>query len=94
MWIRADWSGPGGPRGQQPLLVDQECSGPPWTTLRHFPDALEMDDSSTMSHFQEIGRKEMHEQRVQFESIVYKPLDTDAHAIKKYLKNIFSSKKA
>ena len=35
-----DWSGPGGPRGPQPPLVDQEPSGPPWTTLRHFPDVL------------------------------------------------------
>ena len=34
-----DRSGPGGPRGPQPPLVDQERSGPPWTTLRHFPDA-------------------------------------------------------
>ena len=38
-WIRMDQSGPGGPRGPQPLLVDQERSGPPWTMLRHFPDA-------------------------------------------------------
>jgi len=39
VWIRMDWSGPGGPWGPQPTLVDQERSGPPWTTLRHFPDA-------------------------------------------------------
>jgi len=39
VWIRMDRSGPGGPRGPQPLLVDQERSEPPWTTLRHFPDA-------------------------------------------------------
>ena len=39
VWIRMDWSGPGGPRGLQPPLVDQEGSGAPWTTLRHFPDA-------------------------------------------------------
>jgi len=36
-----DRSGPGGPRGPQPPLVDQERSGPPWTTLQHFPDALQ-----------------------------------------------------
>jgi len=35
-----DRSRPGGPRGPQPPLVDQERSGPPWTTLRHFPDAI------------------------------------------------------
>jgi len=33
-----DWSGPGGSREPQPPLVDQERSGPPWTTLRHFPE--------------------------------------------------------
>ena len=38
VWIRMDWSGPGGPWGPQPPLLDQERSGPPWTTLRHFPD--------------------------------------------------------
>jgi len=38
VWITMDRSGPGGPRGPQPPLVDQERSGPPWTTLRHFPD--------------------------------------------------------
>ena len=39
VWIRMDRSGSGGPRGPRPPLVDQERSGPPWTTLRHFPDA-------------------------------------------------------
>jgi len=39
VWIRMDRIGPGGPRGLQPPLVDQERSGPPWTLLRHFPDA-------------------------------------------------------
>jgi len=34
-----DRSGPVGPWGPQPPLVAQERSGPPWTTLRHFPDA-------------------------------------------------------
>jgi len=38
VWIRVDQSGPGGPQGPQPPLVDQERSGPPWTTLQHFPD--------------------------------------------------------
>jgi len=40
VWIRMDQSGPGGPRGPHPLLVDQQRSGPPWTTLRHFPYEL------------------------------------------------------
>ena len=35
-----DRIGPGGPQGIQPPLVDQERSGPPWTMLRHFPDAI------------------------------------------------------
>ena len=39
-WIRMDRSGSRGPRGPPPSLVDQERSGPPWTTLRHFPDAI------------------------------------------------------
>jgi len=34
-----DQSGPGGPRGPQPPLVDEERSGPAWTTLQYFPDA-------------------------------------------------------
>jgi len=38
VWIRMDRSGPGGPRGPQPPLVDQERSGLLWTMLRHFPD--------------------------------------------------------
>jgi len=33
VWIRMDRSGPGGPQGPRPPLVDQERSGPPWTTL-------------------------------------------------------------
>ena len=39
VWIRMDRIRPGGPRGPQPPLVDQERSGPLWTMLRHFPDA-------------------------------------------------------
>jgi len=57
-------------------------------------DDVEMDESSTISDFQNIGRKEMHEQRAQFESIVFKPLETDADAIEKYLQSVFSSKEA
>ncbi|RPA89133.1 hypothetical protein L873DRAFT_1723179 [Choiromyces venosus 120613-1] len=57
-------------------------------------DGVEMDDSATTSDFENIGRKEMHEQRAQFESIVFKPLDTDTDAIEEYLENIFSSKEA
>jgi len=44
VWIRMDRSGPGGPQGPQPPLVDQERSGPPWTTLRHFPDVGDLDE--------------------------------------------------
>jgi len=33
-----DRSGPGGQWGPQPPMVELERSGPPWTTLRHFPD--------------------------------------------------------
>ena len=38
VWIRADRSGPSGPREPQPLFVDQKRSGPPWTTLWEFPE--------------------------------------------------------
>jgi len=51
--IRADQSGPGGPREPQPPLVDQERSGPPWTTVRHFPDAV--DRKSAWNTFISIG---------------------------------------
>jgi len=57
-------------------------------------DDIEMDDNSTINDFQDVGRKEMHEQRAQFESIVFKPLDTDVAAIEKYLEQVFSSKEA
>ncbi|PWW76965.1 hypothetical protein C7212DRAFT_278870 [Tuber magnatum] len=57
-------------------------------------DGIEMDDSYVASDFESIGRKEMHEQRAQFESIVFKPLDTDTGAIEEYLEDIFSSKEA
>jgi len=45
VWIRMDCIGPGGPRGPQEPLVDQERSGPPWTMLRHFPDGGERKNS-------------------------------------------------
>jgi len=40
-----DRSGHGGPQGPRPPFVDQERSGPPWTTLPHFPDTEIPDDS-------------------------------------------------
>ena len=51
-----DRSGPGGPQGPQPPLVDQERSGPPWTTLRHFPDAPIEDAVGSMVPVGEYGR--------------------------------------
>ena len=45
VWIRIDWSGPGGSRGPQRPLMDQEPSGAPCTTLRHFPDTPRLSSS-------------------------------------------------
>jgi hypothetical protein len=50
---------------------------------------LSMDDS-----FERIGRKEMHEQRAMFESIVFTAKETDTVAIAAYLEELFSSKPA
>ena len=36
-WTR---SGPGAPAGPWCLVVDQGCSGPPWSTQKHFPDVV------------------------------------------------------
>ena len=61
VWIRMDRSGPGGPRGPQPPWVDQEHSGPPWTTLRHFPDVaiLYAHDAVVIVHLSALGAVEI-----------------------------------
>lgn len=54
------------------------------------PSATSTDDSS----FENIGRKEMHEQRAQWESIVFSEAKVDQGDIKNYLKQLFKSEKA
>lgn len=49
-------------------------------------------DSSTS--FEELGRKEMHEQRAQWESLVFNKAETDRMAIQEYFNDLFTSDKA
>jgi hypothetical protein len=48
------------------------------------------DDSST---FEDVGRKEMHEQRAQWESIVFQSVITDGNTVQGYLEKLFMSNK-
>jgi hypothetical protein len=41
--------------------------------------------------FVEVGRKEMHEQKERFKSIVFEPKATDTDALNSYLADLFSS---
>ena len=52
----------------------------------------EVTDSS--SSFEDIGRKEMHEQRAQWESLVFSKKETDSNTINGYLSKLFISNKA
>jgi len=49
--------------------------------------------SDSGSDFQEVGRREMHDQRVLWEEYVFKAKDTDAGAIHKYLHSLFTPTK-
>lgn len=51
-------------------------------------------DIEASSTFEEVGRKEMHDQRVTWEEYVFKPLETDTVAIEEYLTQHFKSTKA
>jgi hypothetical protein len=46
---------------------------------------------SEASHREQVGRKEMHEQRSTWEKYVFSPLQTDEHAITVYLDSVFHS---
>ncbi|KAK5441973.1 hypothetical protein LTS15_011131 [Exophiala xenobiotica] len=48
-----------------------------------------MDDSS----FETVGRKEMHEQRAQWESVVFSKSNVDVSCIKNYLQKLFNANK-
>lgn len=45
------------------------------------------------SSFEEVGRKEMHEQRATWEAYVFQPLETDSTSITSYLDGLFYSTK-
>ena len=49
------------------------------------------DSSDDGSNFEEIGRKEMHEQRVKWEEYVFKPRITDPATIHSYLQRLFGA---
>ncbi|OQV09461.1 hypothetical protein CLAIMM_13581 [Cladophialophora immunda] len=52
------------------------------------------DDTTEETSFESVGRKEMHEQRVQWESIVFSNPETDETGIDRYLNNLFKSDKS
>ncbi|KAG0593263.1 hypothetical protein KC19_1G316800 [Ceratodon purpureus] len=57
-------------------------------------DEGEMSLISADDTFERVGRKEMHEQRAMFESLVFTAKQTDTAAIVAYLDDLFSSKPA
>ncbi|KAK2801455.1 hypothetical protein FQN51_005349 [Onygenales sp. PD_10] len=48
-------------------------------------------DDTVGGSFESVGRKEMHEQRAQWEKLVFEPAETDPVAIERYLNNLFTS---
>jgi hypothetical protein len=50
--------------------------------------------SDSVSDFEPVGRKEMHEQRAKWEEYVFKAYETDDTAINRYLDKLFNSNKA
>ena len=57
-------------------------------------DATEGEDADVEgSTFEAVGRKEMHEQRKQWEDIVFHKADTDASTLNAYLDNLFKADK-
>lgn len=54
---------------------------------------ISSDNGSSSSQFENVGRKEMHDQREIWEEYVFKPLETDTSAINKYLEKLFTSNK-
>lgn len=60
------------------------------TSSPNQPSTTSLDDSS----YESIGRQEMHEQRAQWESIVFSEAEVDQDKIKEYLNQLFKSEKA
>lgn len=56
------------------------------------PDTMvESDGSDASANYETVGRKEMHEQRREWESLVYGTSDVDAEAVKSYLRKLFTT---
>ncbi|RMD43165.1 hypothetical protein DV735_g1914, partial [Chaetothyriales sp. CBS 134920] len=49
------------------------------------------EDAAASSHFESVGRKEMHEQRAEWESIVFSDAAVDTDGIVAYLEKLFTS---
>ena len=77
-------------------LVTEWLSNPDGTGVqeanRKVPSSQSKTDMETSS-FEEVGRKEMHEQRAQWESIIFSKSSVDGSAIRSYLEKLFSSSK-
>lgn len=52
----------------------------------------ELDNDKDDDKFQKVGRKEMHEQRAEWEKIVFGGKEVDADAVQKYLEDLFTGK--
>ena len=63
------------------------------TTPSHDPETMSVDSASgSESSFEQVGRAEMHEQRKEWESIVFKPQSrSDSGTITEYLTKLFGS---
>lgn len=72
-------------------LVTEWLSDSEQAELKHAEEASEVMDSS--SSFENVGRKEMHEQRAEWESLVFNKRETDSKAIEEYLTKLFTSNK-
>jgi hypothetical protein len=56
-------------------------------------DLARAEGNIDQSSFEEVGRKEMHEQQSIWESIVFSPSDVDPSVVEDYLKGLFTSPK-
>lgn len=57
-------------------------------------DSVLDDVKSKDAGFEEVGRKEMHEQKEKLQSIIFEKPDVDIKQLKKYLKELFESEEA
>lgn len=73
-------------------LVTEWLSEPEVTDLKATTESDEITDSSPS--FEDYGRKEMREQRAEWESLVFNKRETESNAINEYLRRLFTSNKA